>query len=216
MSTTLYSDLSDEVQLHTESVPRATIDLFVRRACIQLCRQSRIWKLQGQETLVPGEDDVCIDSWINDAGSTEKSMITIEELRYEGVPLRRYTEKQIKDLTDEFSKPCGFYQPNLSYITVTNVPDAFYENDDYIEYTVSVAPSSSSTGMDSDIMERYRDGIIYGTVGMLFAVPRKTWTNQASAAYYMAEFARYIAEATTDANQEFARRIPRVVKYGGI
>ena len=36
MTTTLYEALVDEVQLYTESVPRATIIQFVRKACITL------------------------------------------------------------------------------------------------------------------------------------------------------------------------------------
>ena len=216
MTTTLYSELVDEVQLFTESVPRATIIQFVRRACIALCKQSRVWKLRGSEGLVPGEDDICVESWFNDAGSTERQLMGIEELRYDGKPLTRRTEKQLKDMGNPFSGICAFYQSSLHIVQLLNVPDAFYENDDFIEYNISVAPSETSTGMDTDLLNRYRGGITAGAVGMLFAMPRKTWSNPQFSGQYMASFGAAITQATTDAKQEFGQRIIRVVRYGGI
>jgi hypothetical protein len=216
MSTTLYTDLVDEVQLFTESVPRATIIEFVRRACITLCRQSRVWRIAGTETLVPGEDDVCIRNWVNEPGTDEKKMMVIEELRYDGKPLGRRTAKQISDLSDRLGSVQGFYQSDLHIVNLVSVPDAFYENDDFIEYSISVVPSEASTGMDTDLLDRYRHGIVAGAVGRLFAMPKKTWSNPEFAEQYLQQFAASVQEATTDAQQEFGRRIPRVVKYGGI
>lgn len=216
MSTTLYTSLIDEVQLYTESVPRATLEQFIRRACIMLCRESRVWKSSGTETLIPGEDDLCIDNWVNAPGSSERQLLGVEEIRYDGKPLGRKTEKQVSDLTDRYGTVCAFYQPALHEIKLLNVPDSFADTDDFVTYNVSVAPSSTSVGMDSTIIERYRDGIISGAVGLLFGIPRKTWSNPMFAQQYMMAFAASIADATTDANQEFSRRVPRTVRYGGI
>jgi hypothetical protein len=143
-------------------------------------------------------------------------LLGVEELRYDGKPLGRKTEKQVADLTDRYGSVCAFYQPALNSIKLLNVPDAFTEIDDYITYSIAVAPSSASTGMDSTIIERYRDGIISGAVGLLFGIPRKTWSSPMFAQQYMMAFAASIAAATTDSNQEFSRRVPRTMRYGGI
>jgi hypothetical protein len=216
MSTTLFETFVDEVQLFTESVPRATIMHFVRKGCITLCRETRVWKESGSETLVAGEDDVCLDNWINDPGTSEREMIGIEELRYEGKPLTHKTEKQMLDLSDRFGSICAYIQPSLMNITLLNVPDDFVENDDFVDYMVSLAPSQTATGMDSDLLARYHEGIVAGAVGMLFAMPKKTWSNPTFANQYLGQFSQTVARALTDANQEFSRRVPRVVKYGGI
>lgn len=216
MSTTLYEAVIDEVQLHTESVPRATIVQFVRRAAITLCRESRVWKLDGTEELVEGEDDICINEWVNEPGSTERELLLIDELRYEGKPLNRKTSKQILDLSDRYGRICAYYQPNVSTVTLLNTPDDFSDNDSFIDWRVTVIPSPSSSGMDSELFSRYRDGIVYGAVGMLFSMPRKTWSSPDFAAQYISVFGRSVAEAKTDAGQEFSRRVVRVVQYGGI
>jgi hypothetical protein len=216
MSTTLFDTFVDEVQLYTESVPRATITHIVRKACITLCRETRVWKLNGSETLVVGEDDLCIDNWVNDPGTSEREMIGIEELRYDGKPLTRKTEKQLQDLSNRYGSVCAYYQKSLMAVTLLNVPDDFAEQDDFIDYMVSVTPSQTATGMDSVLLARYHDGIVAGAVGMLFAMPKKTWSNPTFANTYLGQFAATVANAQTDANQEFSRRVPRVVKYGGI
>jgi hypothetical protein len=216
MSTTLFETLVDEVQLYTESVPRATIMHIVRKVCITLCRETRVWKISSSETLVAGEDDVCLDNWVNDPGTSERELIGVEELRYEGKPLTRKTEKQLSDLSDRYGTVCAYYQQALMAVTLLNVPDSFSDNDDFIDYMISVTPSQTATGMDGDLLARYHEGIVAGAVGTLFAMPRKTWSNPTFANQYMGQFAATLANARTDANQEFSRRVPRVVKYGGI
>jgi hypothetical protein len=216
VSTTLFTDLIDEVQLYTESVPRSTLEQFIRRSAITLCRQSRVWKDTGDEVLVPGEDDICIDTWVNGPGSTERQLLFIEEIRYDGKPLSHKTEKQLDDITDRFTGVCAYYQPALHIISLLNTPDSFDQNPDSISYTISVAPSPTAVGMDAEILNRYRDGIVSGAVGLLFGMPKKTWSNPQYSGQYMAQFAASIADATTDANQEFSRRIARTVRYGGI
>lgn len=216
MTDTAFTDLIDEVQLFTESVPRATIVQFIRRACITLCRNSRVWKLSGSDGLVAGENDICVEGWFNAPGSTERQLLVIEELRYDGSPLTRYTEKQLKALNTSFGSVSAYYQTSLHMVQLLSVPDAFYENDDFIDWTISVMPSETATGMDEVLVQRYREGIVAGAVGMLFGMPRKTWSSPQFAPQYMAVFAKTISDAQLDANQEFARRIPRVVRYGGI
>jgi hypothetical protein len=175
-----------------------------------------VWKESGSETLVVGEDDVCMDNWVNDPGTSERELIVVEEIRYEGRPLTHKTEKQLLDMSERYGSICAYIQRSLMNITLLNVPDAFNETDDFIDYMISLTPSQTATGMDTDLLARYHEGIVAGAVGMLFAMPRKTWSNPTFSNQYLGQFSQTVAKATTDANQEFSRRVPRVVKYGGI
>lgn len=81
--------------------------------------------------------------------------------------------------------------PRKSYTTLT--------------YKMVLAPSRASTGFDTWVLDDYFKTIAAGALAGLLSIPKKPWTDLATAAMYRSRFNEGVADALGDGARDFTR-----------
>lgn len=132
--------------------------------------------------------------------SNELKIVRIERVRFEdGDDLEPLMgTEDTAELLNEDAEPAYFRRyASAGSITVLPYPDAVYS----LIPSVSLRPHLASTGIENDdLAERYAQAIGYGAIGKLLAMPRKPWTDAATAAQNFRLFKQAARDALDDAN----------------
>jgi hypothetical protein len=112
----------------------------------------------------------------------------------------------------EMGTPKSFIRPSNKKIFLVPVPEASNEN---ITLYASLKPSLTATGIDTEFVENYVDGIMAGALANLFNAQDMPWANPQRAMKHEAEFQAHIQDASNKAD---GRNGPtrKLVRYGGL
>lgn len=81
---------------------------------------------------------------------------------------------------------------------------------------VAVKPLLTATTIDDILANKFREELIHGALGYLYAIPKKPWSDPGLATFHINAFNSGIPAARTAAAEEFQTGVPRKVKYGGL
>ena len=167
--------------------PEITMELAVRDSAIEFCRRAYVWRevldpiavVEGQASYELGVPNSAIPENVLEVVFDAKKLTPA---KFEDLPADRDTYK---------AKPRGYALTFGDQIRLYPIPDR--DGDMYV--TVALTPSSSSTGVDSSLFERYKEVIAHGAKHRLMSVPSKSWSNPALAQYHLTQFMRGVGEA---------------------
>lgn len=167
--------------------PEITMEIAIRDAAMEFCRRTFVW----QDILDPLTTVKGIHTY-----DLEVPTGTIVENVIDAIcDGRRLTPVKLRDLPtnrDTFrGKPTGYSLVFGDQVRLYPIPD----DKGTLGLTVALTPSSSATGIDSTIFERYKEIIAHGAKHRLMNVPSKSWSNPALAQYHMTQFMRGIGES---------------------
>lgn len=187
MAVSKWSNFFQYIAPDVYECPEITMEIAVRDAAIEFCRRAYVWRevldpiavTQGQASYELGVPSSAIPE-------------NILEVIFDGQKLAPAKFEDLPANRDTYAaKPLAYSLTFGDQIRLYPIPDR--GGDMYV--TVALTPSSSATGVDSSIFERYKEVIAHGAKHRLMSVPSKSWSNPAAAQYHMTQFMRGVGEA---------------------
>lgn len=97
--------------------------------------------------------------------------------------------------------PDYFYLLDSENLTLFATPDSAYA----ITLQASVAPSNAATTVDDWVFEQHQHTLTAGALASLLAIPKKPWTDPATAGYYAGLYRSAVPDALRKVSQGRAR-----------
>lgn len=205
----------------------------LRRAAIDLCQESRIWR-STQHPLPLGNSDCEYEFEPPDTADR----VRIEWVTYGGVKLEPTTEHQLfkcdKDWILRKGKPTKFMEMNTGVIRLWPTPEGWISPvDPYIPdgtgsdisaddndpcsviVRISCRPSLAATGMNREVMTDHYNAIVNGALAYLYMTPGHPWTDIGLGQQYQGAFTQGIARAQLQAVDGNLSPV-RTTSYGGL
>lgn len=178
--------------------PILLIDHTVRRAAIQFCEQSLAWKYQHPDIAVVTTTD-------------EYSFVPLDQTIVHAITYAEFNGLEIKTKADENSVMIYDWRNETGspeYVfggatSLTLVPTPDLEGT--LKLTVVLKPSPTAIGMDDDIFNEYREGIMHGALARLMLSPKKPYTDPNMATFHQQMFAVAAGHAGVRAARNFTR-----------
>lgn len=187
MATVKWSAFFPYVAPDVYECPEITMEIAVRDAAAEFCRRTFAW----QEPL----DQVVTIKNISEYDLETPTGTIVEHVLEAICDGRELTAVKLRDLPtnrDTFvGKPTAYSTLFDDQVKLYPVPDA----KGTLKLLAALTPSSTATGINSTVFERYKEVIAHGAKHRLMNVPSKSWSNPALAQYHMAQFMRGIGEA---------------------
>lgn len=167
--------------------PEITMEIAIRDAAAEFCRRTFVW----QEVL----DPIVTVKNISDYDLETATGTLVEHVIEAVCDGKELTAVKLRDLPtnrDTFvGKPAAYTLLFGDQVKIYPAPDAKGS----LRLIVALSPSSSSTGIDQTVFERYKEIIASGAKHRLMNVPSKSWSNPALAQYHLTQFMRGVGEA---------------------
>ncbi len=167
--------------------PEITMEIAVRDSAIEFCRRTFVW----QESL----DQITTVKGVSTYDLEPAAGTIVEQILDAICDGSRLTSAKTVDLPtnrDSFQgKPKSYSLMFGDQVRLYPIPD----NKGTLNLTVALTPSSSSSGIDSTLFERYKEVIASGAKHRLLNLPNKSWSNPPLAQYHLTQYMRGIGEA---------------------
>lgn len=187
------------IQPHVASCPEDTITDYLRRAAIEFCERSEVWRRRLEtDYTVAGVSDYQLSV-------PNKALLeNITSLFLNDLPLSRVDDTSVRNYPGTGTgRPLWYSVHDDAEVRFYPAPDARYP----IVTDCVLKPALDATGVDDFVYFTHVMDISCGTLGMLMMIPDKPWTNQEMAAYYNMKFYK----AADDAKGRDTRRSNRRV-----
>ena len=121
----------------------------------------------------------------------------------------------MRDITRDEGTPTAYAAHGLSNtVTLDRIPDKSYGRNGVVA-SVALAPVAGCTELPDELYAAHRDGILYGAVARLLAIPNVSWGNLNDARVF-ASMAQGVKDAAQREAQALQSPVARTVRYGGI
>jgi len=204
----------------------------LRRAAIDLCQESRIWR-STQHPLPLGNESCEYEFEPPDTAER----VRIEWVTYEGRRLEPTTELQLFKCNPEWptrtGKPTHFLEMNTKAIRLWPTPENWFSavdsnmplptinETDYdkqpcaITVRISCKPSITASGMDGTVLDDHYNAIVNGALAYLFMIPGHPWSDVTMGQQYQGAFTQGVARAKYQAVDGNLSPF-RATTYGGL
>lgn len=209
----------------------------IRRAAIDLCQRSRIWR--STQHPLPTGNEMC-EYEFEPPETAER--VRVEWVTYEGRQLTPTTEHQLFKCDPEWVKqrgaPTHFLEMNTQAVRLWPVPAGWFSAADSslfmapagdsleadiaydsqpcaVTIRISCKPSITASGMDGLVLDDHYSAIVNGALAYLFMTPGHPWSDPVIGQSYQAAFVGGIEQATNQAVDGNLSPI-RTVVYGGL
>lgn len=183
------------------------VDIKLREAAISFCMKARVHRNQlDLIDVVAGQADYDLDT--DDTRNIE--VAEIREVWIEGKydPL---TPRTVAQLAGQFGTDWHAYDGPVEFftarrndtITLVGIPQASVTGGLRIEVVFS--PTIDAKGVDDWVFSQYATDIATGARALLFAMPKKPWTDQKAGAMAAMNFQSAIDEQAFQAGRNFTR-----------
>lgn len=210
---TALSTLVPDIRTHIPELPSFVADRELLRAAREFCEETRAWRANINVTTVASTATYTLSVPTNtelvDVISMKKSDGSTPV-----VPRTfKWLDENLADWRTTTSDTANYY-----VLESNNVVRLVYTPAAAVTYNtrIAVKPTLSATTLDDVLVNKYREPLISGALGLLFMIPRKPWSDTNLAAFHTGMFNMAKAGARTEAAEEFQTGIPRKVKYGGL
>lgn len=204
MSNAKYTDLLDEVMPH---VPGADTDIVVnaiKRAVIQFCVKSLVWRVPSDPITVYADGTADIDS---PESNTQVVKVLSAKLAGRKDPILPKSPEWLDAWNPDWRTAIGeaqyFTQDNPLQMLVTLAPGSQLVG--ALTAQLALAPSIVSSGVEKWILDRYAEPLASGAIGRLMIMAKKPWTNAQLGLGHMQEFQAGIGAAMAQAAKGFGR-----------
>jgi hypothetical protein len=177
MADTLYSAVVKDVQPYVPNCPHPMIVDALRGAAVELCRTAEVYKYMPAEIPIVIAQNAYTPVIPDGTKIIKYVLFRLNESDLGFSPWERVvnSDDQFPGVAADTGTPAlfTFGDPNTIYVYPT--PDTLL--DVGIITDVRLAPTDTSTGLDSVVMDEYRETIVDGAIRRLAGIPNKTWTD---------------------------------------
>jgi hypothetical protein len=207
MTTTTYDQFLVEVIPYVRDVPEVVAIQAVRNACIEFCEETRYLQVDNDPVaLITGQSSYDLDAdtgyvvidvveaWVGDQFLVPKSVEQLTKI-YRG-----------NDWRTMKGNPYYYYRSrmaSLNLVPTPQVPSAISQS--FLNCRVAVAPSRSSTSVDSDLYERFLEVIGFGARARLYGTVNQPYYDPQATLDYRKRFNDEIADVRTRVNKGLSR-----------
>jgi len=211
------TDLVPDVRAEIPDIPSFVAERQLLRAARIFCQETRAWRVNIEVSVTETVARTILTSLLP-TGTELVDIISVKNTSG-GEPLTPRTfswlDENLTDWRSETDLNAAYYVLDGNN-TMRLVPTPSATTAYLYDARIAVKPLLSATTLDDVLVNKYDELIIHGALGKLYVMPRKTWTDDARAAYHTGLFNAGIPAAKTEAADEFQTGVPRKVKYGGI
>lgn len=208
--TTLYTELTPDIQYHIPNCPSPLINKAVKRATRMFCTESHAHRVYLSPITVVSDVDTY--SLTAPAGF---EIVQVLNVRFNGAGMTAISESLLDgrgvDWNTATGTPTDYFLTSRSEIRLYPKPQSVGT----LEIRVSLRPTRTATGGDDTIMDRYWDEIMDGALGELFTLDNTPWEDGNQATMHMSRFAGAVEKARLEVHNDDQAKL-RVVRYGGV
>lgn len=208
MSETAWTSFFDEVLPELPGAPlQALVKNAIRNAAIEFCDRTWVYRVEHEplaaEANVP---DYELEP------PTKTALVKVHRAWYEKKEIFPKTPQDLAGLFSHWPTAIGtplyFTQRSPDVLLLVPMPSASLQ--DAITAEIAVKPTRASTGISTDLFEKYLEEIAYGAKARLFAMSKKPWSDVKLAAYNLAKFDECIGKVKVQAVKGHTRARLRV------
>lgn len=211
------STLTPDIRTYIPELPGFVVQRHVIRAVREFCEETRAWRTNINLTTTANVSTINLASLL----PINTELVDVISMKNSGggapVVPRTYAwlDENTSDWRGETNDLANYYVLNGNN-TLQLIPTPATTSSNLYNTRVAVKPTLDAATLDDVLLNKYRETIISGTLGLLFMIPRKTWTDLQMAAYHSGRFNEDMKQARSEAADEFQTGVPRKVKYGGL
>ncbi len=205
MSEVTYDNFLVEVMPYVRDVPEIVAIQAIRNACIEFCQET----LYIQENLDPMAGISTIGIYDLEPNDGTYKIADIIEVWYGDAFL---VPKSIEQLTRIYrstnwntlgGNPYYYFRPSSQEIQLVPYPQVTEAGK--IRIRAALTPSRTSTGVRSEIYERFLEDIAYGARARLYNTPNQPYYDLKTSLIYLKRFNDVIADVRTQVNKGLTR-----------
>jgi hypothetical protein len=98
---------------------------------------------------------------------------------------------------DRVGTPTGYWFSSVNTIDVLPIPSDT-DAGRVITMRVTFTPTAKAVSLDSEVMERYMDALVYGCKAKMMMMPSKPWSNTDLASFYLSNQTIEVGKARID------------------
>lgn len=205
--TDFVEELYVEALLAAQGCPEILVKRTLATAMVEFYRTCKAWRFT-TDTIGVIRGDRVVD--LDLPAGTYVGQIYWAKL--DGKLLTAISER---NLTDAIGTPMGYAMPAIGKTVLLNcLPEESYITNGLVA-NVALQPMSTLTELPTELFDLHRDGILFGAISKLLAMPNVSWSNLNGSITYANMGMQICAEAKRQAESNQAP-IVRVVRYGGI
>lgn len=205
--TAYVEELLVEALIAAPGCPEPMVERLLRSAMVDFYRDTRAWRYTTEvASVIRGDREVELET------PTGTTVGRVYWAKLAGKLLKPLPQR---DLRDDTGTPTGFAIEGLSRIVQLNVkPERSYIADGVVA-ALALQPLHSLDELPDELFALHRDGILYGALAKLLAMPNVAWgsLNDASTYAGMAAGVKLNAQRQADSQQA---PVVRTVRYGGL
>jgi hypothetical protein len=200
MATTTFASLLADVVPSVMGCSDPLAVYHLRAAAIELCTRSAVWVHEPASASV-----ISTDFPYTLVLPTDTQPVLVKTVYFDGTLMAPWAPAAA-NLSLEDWRDITTSSPNLFIMetptTMRLVPAPEVAGD--LTMRVAIAPSWDATGMDADLLNVYRMGIVSGALSRLCSIPGTPFVNPPLAATHAALFGNAITQASIDARRGFS------------
>ena len=206
-----FDSLVKDVLPYVPNCPDALVESTLRSACIEFAERSKAYVYDLDPiTSISGVYEYEFDQ---PSGTDVHAILWMTYDGHDLDPISpRSLELNYSDWRNKTSVPQVYLQKNPSTFWLIPVPGSAVTNG--IQVSVALKPSRTTSNIDTSFSNRYRDGIVYGTLYRLLRIPSKDWTDINASRDYLGLFNQEIVQAELKARGGDLG-VKRTVRYRG-
>lgn len=200
-------ELTVDALISVPGCPEPLIHRALRSALSEFYRDTKAWRIT--------TDPAPVRAGVREVEIELPSFTNIGRIFWAKLDDKPLTAIPMSRLRTHEGKPQGYAVEGLSRVVSLDViPTENYLRNGLVVHA-SLVPSTGFEQLDDQLYEMHRDGILYGALAKLLAMPNVPWTNLGDANIFLSMAAGLRHEARREADSLQAP-VRRVVRYGGI
>ena len=181
-------DLVPEVRTHLSGAPDITVELYLRRAVIQFCRDSRIWDVRiGQATVRPAMDDSEIEVPVPSIDPVEDFVLPDSSI------IRAISAVTLND-EDPLE---GEYYAYSKAEAVLTLARRTVSRESTLRVKAILTPIDTAREFPN-FLDEWRSGIVDYAIYEMLTMPNQAWSDPILADHFNNEYDKRVAEATVE------------------
>ena len=205
--TAYVEELSVEALIAAPGCPETLVERMLRQSAVDFYRESKAWRVTTEVSpVIAGIREVELEL----PSGTQLASVYWAKLDNKKLDLISSVH-----LDDRADTPTGLAIEGLSNTVLLNCPprDSYLRNG--LVARVAVMPLSTLDVLPDELYASHRDGILYGAITRLLAMPNVAWGSLQDAQTY-AGMAAMVKSAARREAESLQAPVARKVRYGGI
>jgi hypothetical protein len=199
-------ELLVEALIAAPGCPEPLVERMLRSAAIDFYRATKAWRHTTEnDPVIRGRTDV--ELTLPEGAAINR----VYWVKLDGETLRAVSERNINPRP---GVPHGYAVVGAGVLRLDATPEVTFLRNG-LRAHVALIPTNALTELPDELLALHRDGILYGALTKLLAMPNVAWGDLTAAGSYAAMAAAVQSEARREAEASQAP-VVRKVRYGGI